>query len=173
MENAIQYDETRLKQQLLQAVTQPTEFDETEQEAIIKLALEILAARHAPGSNLTSPTETTAYLRIKFADYKNEVFCTIFLDNRHRVLSFEEMFQGTVDGSSVHPRVVVQRALEINAAAVIFAHNHPSGIAEPSHSDEQITRRLKDALALVDVRVLDHIVVGVTETTSMAEKGLL
>lgn len=173
MENAIQYDETRLKQQLLQAVTQPTEFDETEQEAIIKLALEILAARHAPGSNLTSPTETTAYLRIKFADYKNEVFCTIFLDNRHRVLSFEEMFQGTVDGSSVHPRVVVQRALEINAAAVIFAHNHPSGIAEPSNADEQITRRLKDALALVDVRVLDHIVVGVTETTSMAEKGLL
>ena len=173
MENAIQYDETRLKQQLLQPLAQPAEFDETEQQAIIKLALDILAARHAPGSNLTSPTETTAFLRVKLADYKNEVFCAIFLDNRHRVLSFDEMFQGTVDGASVYPRVVVQRALEINAAAVIFAHNHPSGIAEPSNADEQITRRLKDALALVDVRVLDHIVVGVTETISMAEKGLL
>ena len=173
MENANQYDETRLKQQLTQQTTQTAEFDVTEQEAIIKLALDILAARHAPGSNLTSPTETTAYLRIKFADYKNEVFCAIFLDNRHRVLSFEEMFQGTVDGSSVQPRVVVQRALEINAAAVVFAHNHPSGIAEPSNADEQITRRLKDALALVDVRVLDHIVVGVTETTSFSERGLL
>lgn len=173
MENAIQYDETRLKQLLQQPDTRPAEFDETEQKAIINLALDILAARHAPGNNLTSPTETTAYLRIRFADYKNEVFCVIFLDNRHRVLTFEEMFQGTVDGASVHPRVVVQRALEINAAAVIFAHNHPSGIAEPSHADEQITQRLKDALALVDVRVLDHIVVGVTETTSFAERGLL
>lgn len=173
MENAIQYDEIRLKQQLFQPLAQPAEFDEIEQKAIIKLALDILAARHAPGSNLTSPTETTAFLRVKFADYKNEVFCAIFLDNRHRVLSFDEMFQGTVDGASVYPRVVVQRALEINAAAVIFAHNHPSGIAEPSNADEQITRRLKDALALVDVRVLDHIVVGVTETISMAEKGLL
>ena len=173
MENTIQYDETRLKQQLLQPATQPAAFDETEQETIIKLALDILAARHAPGSSLTSPTETTDYLRVKFADYKNEVFCAIFLDNRHRVLRFDEMFQGTIDGASVYPRIVVQRALEINAAAVIFAHNHPSGIAEPSNADEQITRRLKDALALVDVRVLDHIVVGVTETVSFAERGLL
>jgi len=173
MENTIQYDETRLKQQLLQPTTQPAEFDETEQEAIIKLALDILASRHAPGSNLTSPTGTTDYLRVKFADYKNEVFCAIFLDNRHRVLRFDEMFQGTIDGASVYPRIVVQRALEINAAAVIFAHNHPSGIAEPSNADEQITRRLKDALALVDVRVLDHIVVGITETVSFAERGLL
>lgn len=173
MENAIQYDETRLKQLLQQPDTRPAEFDETEQKAIINLALAILAARHAPGNNLISPAETTAYLRIRFADYKNEMFCAIFLDNRHRVLTFEEMFQGTVDGASVHPRVVVQRALEINAAAVIFAHNHPSDIAEPSHADEQITQRLKDALALVDVRVLDHIVVGVTETTSFAERGLL
>ena len=173
MANTIQYDEPRLKQPLLQRVTQPTALDESEQKAISDLALDILAARHAPGNNLTSPAETTAYLRIQFADYKNEVFCVIFLDNRHRVLTFEEMFQGTVDGASVHPRVVVQRALEINAAAVIFAHNHPSGIAEPSHADEQITQRLKDALALVDVRVLDHIVVGVTETTSFADRGLL
>jgi len=163
MENTIHYDETRLKQHLQQPDTRPAEFDETEQSAIIQMALDILAARHVRGSNLTSPADTTAYLRLKFADYKNEVFCAIYLDNRHRVLTFEEM----------HPRVVVQRALEINAAAVIFAHNHPSGIAEPSRADEQLTKRLKDALALVDVRVLDHIVVGDIETTSFAERGLL
>lgn len=173
MENTIHYDENQLKQQLRQPDDRPAMFDESEQQAIIQLALNLLAARHAPGSNLTNPADTTSYLRIKFADYKNEVFCAIFLDNRHRVLTFEEMFQGTVDGASVHPRVVVQRALELNAVAVIFAHNHPSGIAEPSRADEQITQRLKDALALVDVRVLDHIVVGVTETSSFAERGLL
>ncbi len=173
MENAIQYDEPQLKHPLLQRDTQPAERDESEQNAIIDLALDILAARHAPGSCLCSPADTTAYLRIKLADYKNEVFCAIFLDNRNRVLTFEEMFQGTLDGASVYPRVVVQRALEFNAAAVIFAHNHPSGVAEPSSADEQITRRLKDALALVDVRVLDHIVVGITATTSFAESGLL
>lgn len=173
MENALQYDETRLHQQLRQPVTRPTEFDDNEQRAIIRLALDILAARHVRGRNLASPADTTAYLRLKFADYKNEVFCAIYLDNRHRVLAFEEMFQGTIDGASVYPRVVVQRALEINAAAVIFAHNHPSGIAEPSRADEQITQRLKEALALVDVRVLDHIVVGDIETTSFAERGLI
>ncbi|ALP53697.1 DNA repair protein RadC [Candidatus Tenderia electrophaga] len=173
MENALQYDETRLKQQLRQPATRPAEFDDNEQRAIIRLALDILAARHVRGSNLTSPADTTAYLRLKLADYKNEVFCAIYLDNRHRVLTFEEMFRGTIDGASVHPRVVVQRALEINAAAVIFAHNHPSGVAEPSRSDEQLTKRLKDALALVDVRVLDHIVVGDIETTSFSERGLL
>lgn len=173
MENVIHYDENQLKQQLRQPDDRPAKFDEFEQQAIIQLALDLLAARHTPGSNLTSPADTTSYLRIKFAGYKNEVFCAIFLDNRHRVLTFEEMFQGTVDGASVHPRVVVQRALELNAAAVIFAHNHPSGIAEPSRADEQITQRLKDALALVDVRVLDHIVIGVTETSSFAERGLL
>lgn len=120
-----------------------------------------------------SPADTTAYLRLKFADYKNEVFAVIFLDNRNRVLTFEEMFQGTINGASGHPRVIVQRALELNSAAVIFVHNHPSGVSEPSQADEQLTRRLKDALALVDVRVLDHIVVGVTETTSFAQRGLI
>lgn len=173
MENVTQYDEPLLKQPLQQLLNQPARLDESEQNAIIKLALAILTERHAPGNSLTSPAATTTYLRVKFSDYKNEVFCVIFLDNRNRVITFEEMFQGTLDGASVYPRVVVQRALEINAAAVIFAHNHPSGVAEPSHADEQITRRLKDALALIDVRVLDHIVVGVTETTSMAEMGLL
>ncbi len=97
----------------------------------------------------------------------------MFLDNRHRVLCFEEMFQGTIDGAQVHPRVVVQRALEANAAAVILYHNHPSGVAEPSKADENITRRLKDALSLVDVRVPDHFVVGAEDVTSFAERGLL
>ena len=97
----------------------------------------------------------------------------MFLDNRHRVIQVVEMFQGTIDGASVHPRVVVQRALELNAAAVVFFHNHPSGVAEPSHADEAITRRLRDALALVDVRVLDHFVVAAGESVSFAERGLL
>ena len=103
----------------------------------------------------------------------HEVFGALFLDNRHRVIQVAEMFQGTIDGASVHPRVVVQRALEVNAAAVVFFHNHPSGVAEPSHADEAITRRLRDALALVDVRVLDHFVVAAGESVSFAERGLL
>jgi DNA repair protein RadC len=101
------------------------------------------------------------------------VFGALFLDNRHRVLEVAEMFQGTIDGASVHPRVVVQRALEVNAAAIVFFHNHPSGVAEPSHADEALTRRLREALALVDVRVLDHFVVAAGESVSFAERGLL
>lgn len=146
---------------------------EHEQTSIIELALAILTNRHRPGQALTSPTETARYLMLRFAEYKNEVFSALFLDNRHRILAFEELFFGTIDGASVHPRVVVQRAMEINAAAVIFAHNHPSGVAEPSQADQNITRRLKEALNLVDVRVLDHIVVGSEGTTSFAERGLI
>jgi DNA repair protein RadC len=95
------------------------------------------------------------------------------LDNRHRVIGFEELFRGTLDGATVHPREVVKRALAHNAAAVILAHNHPSGVAEPSQADELITRRLKDSLALVDIRVLDHLVVGDSHCESMAERGLM
>jgi DNA repair protein RadC len=113
------------------------------------------------------------YLQLKLRDRKAENFGAVFLDNRHRVLCFEEMFQGTIDGAQVHPRVVVQRALEANAAAVILYHNHPSGVAEPSKADENITSRLKDTLSLVDVRVLDHFVVGAEDVTSFAELGLL
>ena len=144
-----------------------------EQEALITLALDVMAARHRPGETLTCPENTGRYLRLAFDGHKNEVFGILFLDTRHRVLAFEEMFQGTINGASVHPRVVVQRALELNAAAVIFAHNHPSGVAEPSRADEAITQRLKEALALVDVRVLDHFIVSHTEATSFAERGLL
>jgi DNA repair protein RadC len=122
---------------------------------------------------LSKPDETRDFLRLRLADYRNEVFGCLFVDNRHRIIAVRELFQGTIDGASVYPRVVVQQAMEVNAAAVVFFHNHPSGVAEPSHADEAITRRLKDALALVDVRVLDHFVVSAGESVSFAERGLL
>lgn len=122
---------------------------------------------------LTSPKQTRDYLQIRLSGHPNEVFACLFLDNRHRVIKYEELFHGTIDGASVHPREVVRRALAHNAAALILAHNHPSGMAEPSQADEQVTRSLKTALELVDIRVLDHIIVGVGETVSLAERGLL
>ena len=102
-----------------------------------------------------------------------ESFCCIFLTNRHRVIEFVELFRGTIDGASVHPREVVKEALLRNSAAVIFAHPHPSGVAEPSQADELITRRLREALALMDIRVLDHLIVAGSEVVSLAERGLI
>jgi DNA repair protein RadC len=125
------------------------------------------------GGVLGNPDETRAYLHSRLSGYPNEVFACLFLDNRHRVIEYAELFQGTIDGASVHPREVVRQALRHNAAAVIFAHNHPSGVAEPSQADERITRRLQQALELVDVRVLDHFIVGAGEMTSLAERGIL
>ena len=122
---------------------------------------------------LTSPEATRDFLKLKLYGLPHEVFACLFLDNRHRVIRYEELFQGTIDGASVHPREVVRRALETNAAAVIFAHNHPSGVAEPSQADLRITQRLKDALALIEVRVLDHLIIGEGPGTSLAERGLL
>jgi DNA repair protein RadC len=122
---------------------------------------------------LTSPQLARSYLKARLRDRPHEVFACLFLDNRHRVICFEELFRGTIDGATVHPREVVKTALAHNAAAVIFAHNHPSGVAEPSRADEMLTRRLKDALALVEIRVLDHVVVGEGEAVSFAERGLL
>jgi len=151
----------------------PYDLNSAEQNKVINLALNILTERHLPGQALTSPKDSVEYLRLRFSEYKNEVFCALFLDNRHRVLGFEELFFGTINGASIHPRVVVQRCMEINAAAVIFAHNHPSGVSEPSHADKAITNRLKDALEILDVRILDHIVVGTERVTSFAETGLL
>ena len=151
----------------------PRALNREEKESVIKLALSVLAERHRAGCALGSPEQTRSFLRLKLVDRKHEVFGVLFLDNRHRVIQLAEMFQGTIDGASVHPRVVVQRALEVNAAAVVFFHNHPSGVAEPSHADEAITRRLRDALALVDVRVLDHFFVAAGESVSFAERGLL
>lgn len=122
---------------------------------------------------LTSPALTREFLGARLRDLPHELFCCLLLDNRNRVIRFEELFRGTIDGASVHPREVVKLALAHNAAAVILAHNHPSGIAEPSQADEIITRRLRDALGLVEVRVLDHVVIGDGECVSFAERGLL
>jgi DNA repair protein RadC len=142
-------------------------------EEILDAARGILAARVRRGRPLTSPRHTREYLRLSLASLEHEVFAILFLDNRHRVIEFAPLFRGTVDGASVHPREVVKEALARNAAAVILAHNHPSGIAEPSQADELITARLRDALALVDVRVLDHFVVTGDAIISFAERGLL
>jgi DNA repair protein RadC len=122
---------------------------------------------------LRSPDDTRDYLKAQLRDLPYECFACLLLDTRHRILRFEEMFRGTIDGASVHPREVVKKALAHNAAAVILAHNHPSGVAEPSQADIHLTRRLKDALGLVDVRVLDHMIIGDGQITSLAEQGLL
>ena len=122
---------------------------------------------------LENPACTRRYLTSRLRHLPHEVFACLFLDNRHRVIAFEELFRGTIDGASVHPREVVKHALHHNAAALILAHNHPSGVAEPSRADVQITRRLVAALGLVDIRVLDHLVIGDTEAVSLAESGQL
>ncbi len=125
------------------------------------------------GAALESTRDTRDYLTARLRDLEREVFCALFLDNRHRVLAFEELFAGTLNGTAVYPREVVKRALRLNAAAVIFAHNHPSGVAEPSRADEVLTQKLKEALALVEIRVLDHFVIGDGEMVSFSERGLL
>jgi DNA repair protein RadC len=122
---------------------------------------------------LGSPNAVREYLAVHYAGKEREVFGCLFLDSRHRLIAVEEMFLGTIDGASVHPREVVKRALKLNASAVILAHNHPSGVAEPSQADELITVRLRDALALVEIRMLDHLIVGGATVTSLAERGLV
>jgi DNA repair protein RadC len=121
----------------------------------------------------TEPSTVRSFLKIALATMQREIFACLFLDNRHRLIQYEELFQGTIDGASVHPREVVKAALHHNAAAVILAHNHPSGVADPSDADKRITSRLKDALNLVDIRVLDHFVIGEGEPVSFAEEGFL
>jgi DNA repair protein RadC len=127
----------------------------------------------APGKHIASPTDSTQFLLARLRDRPHEVFCCLFLDNRHRVLAFDELFRGTIDNTTVYPREVVKQALHRNAAAVILAHNHPSGVAEPSEADRLITRRISDALNLVDVRLLDHFVIGDGTCVSLASRGLL
>lgn len=135
---------------------------------------ETAAAYTSPvGESIRSPGDTETFLKHKLGHLGHELFCCIYLDNRHRVLAFEELFRGTIDGTSVYPREVVKSALTHNAAAIILAHNHPSGIAEPSQADERITQRLKAACDLVDIRVLDHLVIGHGTATSLASRGLL
>ena len=125
------------------------------------------------GEAIRSPADTETFLMARLRDRPHEVFCCLYLDNRHRVLLFEELFRGTIDGTSIYPREVVKQALAVNAAAIILAHNHPSGVAEPSQADERITRRLKSALELVDIRLLDHLIIGDGAATSLARRGLI
>ena len=149
----------------------PASLSRTEKSSVVKLALAVLSARYRPGRAMTSPEDMQALMRLKLQGRRNEVFGAVFLDTRHRVLRIAELFQGTVDGAAVYPRVVVQRALEENAAAVVFFHNHPSGVAEPSEADRGITQKLGRALALIDVRLLDHLVVTDGAFVSLAERG--
>lgn len=142
-------------------------------QAVLEMARRHLKETLRRGSALTSPDLTRRYLAAQLRSHPHEVFAALFLDNQHRIIEFEELFRGTIDGASVYPREVVKKALSFNAAAVIFAHNHPSGIAEPSEADKHITQRLKQALSLIDIRVLDHFIVGDGEAYSFAEHGLI
>jgi DNA repair protein RadC len=154
-------------------VNTATGFRRATLEEIMTSARQALSNRVRKGTALTSPQLTRDYLTAKLATLEHEVFAVILLDNRHRLIEYVELFRGTIDGASVHPREVVKLALAKNAAALVLAHPHPSGVAEPSHADELITRRLREALALVDIRVLDHIIVAGGATVSFAELGLL
>ncbi len=144
-------------------------------ESIIESAIKILESRISYSSTstpLTSPQASKDYVKLQLATYEHEVFACLFLDNKHRVITFEKLFRGSINSASVYPREVVKACLKHNAAAVILAHNHPSGVSEPSQADLSITSRLSDALALIDVRILDHLIVG-EDVTSFAERGLI
>jgi len=140
---------------------------------ILQVAEQIREARFHRENTLRHPSAANDFLVAKLALLEHEVFAVIFLDNRHAVLAFEILFTGSLTGASVYPREVVKRALQHNAAAVIFAHNHPSGVPEPSQADRDITSELQRALRIVEVRVLDHVIVGGNRTTSFAQRGLL
>ena len=141
-------------------------------DEIIQAAIKAINRRFLKGKALTSPKDAREFFKLHLAHLEHEVFSILWLDNRHRVITFEELFRGTINGTSVHPREVVKSALINNAAACILAHNHPSGDSKPSEADRCLTARLKDALSLVDVRVLDHIIVA-ADYVSFAEQGLL
>jgi DNA repair protein RadC len=141
---------------------------------LIERALRCLENRINYDSKLLNNSEVvSSYLRLNFAGEKNEVFAVLFLNSSHSLIAFEKLFYGTINEAAIYPRVVVQKALEHNAAAVIVAHNHPSGDCKPSFADQEITRRLKDALSLIDIRLIDHMVVTLQNTFSFAEHGLL
>lgn len=155
------------------ADVQPEKLNEVEQTSLIKHALAVLQLRYQVGEYIKDPTATKDYLRLFLSNRKNEIFDVMFLNNKHRILGIEEMFQGTIDGAAVYPRVLVQRTLEINASALVIFHNHPAGSPEPSCADKTITKRLQEALNLIDVRMIDSIIVGDGGTVSFAERGLL
>jgi len=142
-------------------------------QAIPELARRYFSESLPSGETIRSPADTEVFMQARMRHLDHELFCCLFLDNRHRVLRFDELFRGTIDGTSVYPREVVKEALAVNAAAVILAHNHPSGVAEPSQADERITKRLKSALELVDIRLLDHLIIGDGKATSLARRGLI
>jgi DNA repair protein RadC len=142
-------------------------------QAVLEIGRRYLVDEISRGDVLDSPQATRDLLGMKMGHLSHEVFACLFLDNQHQVIHYEEMFRGTLDGASVYPREVVKRALELDAKALIFAHNHPSGISEPSQADRDLTRRLQEALALVEIRVLDHFIVGDGQPLSFAERGLL
>ena len=143
-------------------------------DATVMTAARAVARRKlARGVSFDSPEAARKFLPALLGDRDHEIFCVAHLDSRNRLICFNEMFRGTIDGASVHPREVVKDALNNNSAAVVFAHNHPSGVCEPSHADELITQRLRDALALVDIRVLDHFIVAGENVMSFAERGLI
>ena len=142
-------------------------------DEVLRAARACLARRLRRGAALESPRAAHDYLRLRMGALEHEVFGVLYLDNRHRLIEWQALFRGTLDGATVHPREVVKEALARNAAACLLVHNHPSGVAEPSQADELITRRLREALALVDIRVLDHLVVAGDEVVSFAERGLL
>ena len=141
--------------------------------AVLELSRRHLAEELERGKALESPDLTREYLKSVLRDHPHEVFACLFLDTRHRVIAFEELFHGTIDGATVYPRVVAEKALRHGAAALIAAHNHPSGISEPSLADQAITRRLKEALALLDIRLLDHFIIGDGRPVSMASRGMV
>lgn len=142
-------------------------------QAVMEMAKRVLAEEIKSGDIMDSPQSVRNYLRLSLGGRPHEVFVGIFLDARHRLISTEELFRGTLTQASVYPREIIKRALFHNAAAMIFAHNHPSGVAEPSKADEILTQSLKQALALIDIRVLDHFIVGSEEVVSFAELGLI
>lgn len=142
-------------------------------QAVLEMARRHLMETLQAGEALSSPQAAYSYLSSELRDHQHEVFACLWLDSQNRVLKFETLFHGSIDGASVYPREVVKAALRNNAAGVILAHNHPSGIAEPSQSDQRITQRLQKALELVDVRVLDHIVIGNGQQVSLAQRGLM
>lgn len=142
-------------------------------QEILQAARSALARRVSRGATLQSPGATRDFILVELGDRSHESFCILYLDNRHRVIAWQELFRGTIDGATVHPREVVKEALARNSAACILVHNHPSGVAEPSQADELITRRIRESLSLVDIRVLDHLIVAGSTVLSFAERGLL
>lgn len=142
-------------------------------EEVLHVARRVLSQRVRRGATMSSPQAVKDHLRLEIGVLEHEVFCVLFLDAQHRIIQLRQMFRGTISQTSVYPREVVKEALSLNAAAVILAHNHPSGAAEPSRADEFLTQTLKTALALVDVRVLDHLVVAGADVVAFSDRGLL